>query len=67
MAVIRGTNRGAFRRGRYAIRSNRTATTVETVPASTNQERIESHGCSSRNPERACAFARKAVVRAPNI
>ena len=42
MAVISGTSLGAFRSGRYAMRSSRTATVVETVPASKNHDRIES-------------------------
>ena len=46
IAVMNGTSRGAFRNGRYATRSSRTATPVDAAIAARRTMASDTTGCS---------------------
>ena len=65
MAVISGTSRGALRSGRYATRSSRTATIVETAIETTSRMRMATTGSLFRKPLESSVCATKNEPNAP--
>ena len=62
-----GTSLGALRSGRYATRSNSTATPTDTAMPDTNKIASAMMGWLSRKPLREYALAKKNDANAPNM